>query len=595
VGAGASSAASAVESFAAAFFQELARAGVEHVCISPGSRSTPLAVAAFRAAGLRCTSHIDERSAGFFALGLARASRHPVALVCTSGTAAANYLPAVVEAHYARVPLILLTADRPPELRECGAGQTIDQLGLYGRHVRRFFEVPVALPGPEMQRFARALGARAVAESCGREAGPVHLNWPLREPLEPGGDGETLPITGEPLADDGRHGLPYTSQVLGQCRASEGELRQLVDRIRRHERGVIACGALAPDDERSSAIAALARRVGWPILADPLSQLRRGPHSKGAPVIAHADLLLRNADFAEAHRPDVVLRIGGPPVSKAQRLWLEAAPPEALLLLDPGGGWDDPSHLVSRVLRLDAAPLCRDLVAAIGGDDRRSAWCESFVEADGRVAAAIARAMNEEDALLEPRAVHELAPLLPDDALLHVSNSMPVRDLDAFMPAGERPLRVYCNRGANGIDGVLSSALGAAASGRGRVVLLIGDVALLHDLGGLLAARRQALDISVVLLNNDGGGIFSFLPIAEHGESVGFETFFSTPHGVDFEPAAALFGLQHQRVRSWEEYRRALTESFERPGVSLIELEIDRDANLKHFRQLVQRAGEAAG
>jgi 2-succinyl-5-enolpyruvyl-6-hydroxy-3-cyclohexene-1-carboxylate synthase len=402
------------------------------------------------------------------------------------------------------------------------------------------------------------------------------------------------PRTGDSLADDGRHGLPYASQMIGESRATEGQLRQLVDRVSRHERGVIVCGPLSPDEGRSAAIAALARRAGWPVLADPLSQLRWGAHVDGAPIIAHGDLMLRESRFAAAHRPEVVLRIGGPPASKALRLWLEAAPPEVLLLLDPGGGWDDPSQLASRVLRLDAGPLCRELVEALDGGDRQSRWCADFVEADVRVDHAVAKAIEEEDALLEPRAVLELARLLPDDALLHVSNSMPVRDLDAFLPAATRPLRVYCNRGANGIDGVVSSALGAAAAGRGRVVLLIGDVAMLHDLGGLLAARQQALDLTVVVLNNDGGGIFSFLPIADHGESVGFETLYRTPHGLDFEPVAALFGLSHQHVRSWQDYRDALDASFARPGVTLIELKVDRDANLKHFRALVAVAGTAA-
>ena len=576
------------------FFEELVRAGVEHVCVSPGSRSTPLAVAAARCSGLRCWSQLDERCAGFFALGLARASAAPVALVCTSGTAAANYLPAVVEAHYARVPLLVLTADRPPELREWGAGQTIDQLGLYGRHVRRFVELPTPAAGSGPLRYARSLACRAVADAVGRPPGPVHLNWPLREPLEPvpADAGAGGFAQGDPLAAAGRPGSPYAAVSRGSLLAGERERTALVDLALAHERGVIVCGPAHPLPGLAGAVAELGRLAGWPILADPTSQLRRGPHCEWAPVIAHADLLLRDADFAAAHAPELVLRIGDTPVSKAQRLWLEAAPPAHLLLVDPDGGWNEPSHLASQVLRLDPLALCRDWAAGLT-ERRESDWLRSFVSADRRVGEALGRAIEAEPALLEPRAVRELAPLLPEGALLYVSNSMPVRDLDAFLPAAGPSLRVLANRGANGIDGVLSSALGAAAANAGPVVLLTGDLALLHDLGGLLAARRHELSLTIVLLDNDGGGIFSFLPIAEYGDAVDFEELFRTPHGLDFSHVAALFGLGHTRVRAWPEFRSAVRRSLADPGTQLIELPVDRDANVRHFRDLVQLASLA--
>ncbi len=582
------------EAFVAAFFDELQRSGVDHVCVSPGSRSTPLAVAAARCSGLRCWSHLDERSAGFFALGLARASAAPVALVCTSGTAAANYLPAVVEAHYARVPLLVLTADRPPELREWGAGQTIDQLALYGRHVRRFVELPVPEPGPGPLRYARSLACRAVAEAMGPPAGPVHLNWPLREPLEPVSDrhGAVDFAAGDTLAGVGRPSRPYAEVRIATPRVSEEQRSELVALVRGHERGVVVCGPAPPVPGLAQAVAELARKAGWPMLADATSQLRRGPHCANGPVIAHADLLLRDAEFAAGHAPEVVLRVGDTPVSKAQRLWLEAAPPKHLLLVDPDGGWNEPSHLASGVLRVDPLTLCRDLARELG-EPRESEWLRSMLAADRIVGRAVTRAISAESALLEPRAVQELARLLPDVALLYVSNSMPVRDLDAFLPACERPLTVLCNRGANGIDGVLSSALGAAAAGRGPVVLLTGDLAFLHDLGGLLAAKRHDLSLTIVLLNNDGGGIFSFLPIAEYGEAVDFEDLFRVSHGLDFSHAAALFGMDYSRVQSWPEFRAAVERSMASVRTSLIELPVERDANVQHFRELVRVASLA--
>jgi 2-succinyl-5-enolpyruvyl-6-hydroxy-3-cyclohexene-1-carboxylate synthase len=596
--------------FTAAFFEELVRSGVEHACVSPGSRSAPLVAAAAGCAGLRCWSQLDERSAGFFALGLAKTSGSPVALLCTSGTAAANYLPAVVEAHYARVPLVLLTADRPPELREWGAGQTIDQLKLYGSHVRSFVELPVPAAGAEMLRYARSLACRAVAEALGEPAGPVHLNWPLREPLEPVSDADRDAESwgrGDPLAERGRAGTAYVEVRRGRRGPQPGQVEALRDLAISCPRGLIACGpdtgpGFGRDGEGSrvelaEAVVGLARAAGWPVLADPLSQLRCGPHADQAPLLANADFLLRDEGFAAGHAPELVLRLGGAPVSKAFRLWLERHRPAHLWLLDSDGGWDEPSGLASQLLRLDAASLCAQLAASLEsklGAARRSEWLSSFVDADARAGRAIARALSAESRLLEPGAVRELCRSLPADTLLYVGNSMPVRDLDSFMPVDTRPLRVLGNRGANGIDGIISSASGAAAADRGRVVLLTGDLGFLHDLGGLLAAKSHRLDLTIVVLNNDGGGIFSFLPIAAHGEQVAFESLFRMPHGLDLSAAASLFGASFARVTSLEHFRTSLEKSLSSPGLSLIEVPVDRDANVEHFRSLVRIAGAAA-
>lgn len=589
---------------AGAFFEEIARGGVAHVCVSPGSRSTPLAVAAHRTPGLRCWSHIDERSAGFFALGMAKASGRPVALVCTSGTAAANYAPAVLEAHHAEVPLLVLTADRPPELREWGAGQTVDQVKLYGASLRWFVELPVlsgtASPPAEMGRLVRyacSLAARAVDEAAGGGApGPVHLNWPLREPLEPpvaaGAREEPLP---------GRRAAPY-AQVAAAPRVPEPETVATLARIARAcPRGLIVCGPVAPSRDMAP-VGALARATGWPIFADPASQLRCGPHvdgnrdGDGAPVLAHGDLLLRAEGFAGTWTAQCVVRIGQSPVSKALRLWLDAHPPEHLVLVDPGHGWHDPGHLASHVVRADPARLCRawaDALADAGLREGAATWTEAFLAADRRAAGAVEATLAAEARLFEPRAVRELCDALPEDTALYVANSMPIRHLDAVLPSGPRPLRVLANRGANGIDGTASSALGAAAVADGRVVLLTGDLALLHDLGGLLAARRHGLDLVIVVLNNDGGGIFHHLPIAEQGDAVGFEPLFATPHGLDLGRVAALFDLAYTRVVHWEHYRAALKEAFASPGVHLIEVPVERVANAEHFRALVAAAVRA--
>lgn len=584
-------AADATALFLAAFFEELRRSGVQHVCICPGSRSTPLTLAASRSAGLQCSAHHDERSAGFFALGLARAAGRPVALIATSGTAAANFLPAVVEAHYAGVPLVLLTADRPSELRDWGAGQTIDQLHLFGRYVRRFVEVHSAAATPEMLRYARALARRSVADSLGRPPGPVHLNWPLREPFALRRPGGPLELRAVDAAMPAPLPLPH-GHDRGQLSATEAQLQALTALVAQYERGVVVCGSMPPDAGAAVAIAAFGERAGWPLVADPLSQLRAGPHIRSAPLVAHGDILLRHSGFAASHAPDVVVSIGGAPVSKALRLWLDASRPAHWLLIDPDGHWQDPDHRATWHLHADAAAVCRQLVPRLPAT-RDSAWRRDFTRADAAVAAFLQRRFQQPGALHEPRVAFELASCLPVGATLCVSNSMPVRDVDAFMPAREGGLRVLCNRGANGIDGVLSSALGAAAAGAGPVALLIGDIALLHDIGALLTARRHELDLVIVLLNNDGGGIFSFLPVAQAGERDTFDAYFRLPHGLTFGAAAAFYGIGYRQIDSWEALRAALRQCLAGGGTHLLELPIDPESNLRHFRELIRQAGEA--
>jgi 2-succinyl-5-enolpyruvyl-6-hydroxy-3-cyclohexene-1-carboxylate synthase len=587
----------AVGAFAAAFFEELARSGVQHVVVSPGSRSTPLVVAARRTPELRCWPVVDERSAGFFALGLARQSAAPVALLCTSGTAAANYLPAVIEAHYGRVPLLILTADRPPELREWGAGQTIDQVGIYGNCVRGFVELPLPEAGAAPLRYVRRLACRAVSDARGGVAGPVHLNWPLREPLDPG-EAAAGSHAGRGERAESRDVESARLEVaVGEAALPPAEIEALVELVAAYERGWIVCGPLAPDADRSRMLAEFARQSGWPLIADPISQMRCGPHVEGAPILAHTDLCLRDPELARDWAPDVVLRIGDSPVSKALRLALEARPPEQLILVDPDGVWHDPSHLATRRLVADPARLCGawlEAWRARGGAARESSYTRALVAADRRADEALARAQVLDAALLEPRAVAELAAALPAAATLYVSNSMPIRDLDAFLPLDSRPLALLGHRGASGIDGLVSAAAGAAAADRGPVVLLLGDLALLHDIGGLLTAASLECPLSILVLNNDGGGIFSFLPVAERGESVDFERLFRTPHGLDFSHAAALAGARFVRVRDAAALSSALADAIGAPGLDLIEVPVDRDANVKRFRELSALAIAAA-
>ncbi|MEJ7797128.1 MAG: 2-succinyl-5-enolpyruvyl-6-hydroxy-3-cyclohexene-1-carboxylic-acid synthase [Solirubrobacteraceae bacterium] len=558
-----------------AFVDELARCGVREACTSPGSRSSPIVLALVRDGRLRCFSHIDERCSGFFALGAAKAACRPVAIACTSGTAASNLAPAVIEAWEARVPLVVLTADRPPELREVGAGQTIDQIGLYGSAAKWFFEVGTHEASPERVRWMRMLACRAVWTALEGRPGPVHLNFALREPLVPPAELAPDPLPGR---SGGRPWLLRGGPGLDTAAAG----RALAVVARDAHRPVVVAGRCEPGLD---AIAPACERLGWPLLADPLSGARRG----GA-AIAHYDLLLRHDAFSATRRPDLVVRCGDLPTSKSLRAWLDALGADVTqLAFDPQSSWHDPAGSLHAVLAADAAATL--VAAAEHAPAANPAWLAAWRDADARAAGAIDTVLGDE--LSEPRVARELGARLPAGATLFVASSMPVRDVESYTAVRTDAPRVLCNRGANGIDGTVSSAFGAAAVCDGPVVLLIGDVALAHDVGGLLAARRSALSLTIVLLNNDGGGIFEFLPVA--GERDAFEEHIATPHGLDFAHAAALYGCAYERVASVDDLRGELARVVPGRGTAILELRTRRAENVSLHRSLVAAVTAGGG
>jgi 2-succinyl-5-enolpyruvyl-6-hydroxy-3-cyclohexene-1-carboxylate synthase len=554
-----------------AFVDELARCGMRDACTSPGSRCTPLVLTLAREERLRCHSHVDERCAGFFALGLAKASALPVAVTCTSGTAVAELLPAVVEAHQARVPLIVLSADRPSELREVGAGQTIDQLNIFGGFAKWFFEVGTHERAPERERWMRTLACRAFWTALEGPPGVVHLNLPLREPLVcdeiPEAAGEGRP--------DGAPFVGRSPRASGST-AAAGRLRELIGSARR---GVLVAGRHERDTPLGEAAASFCEAAGWPLLADPMSGARRG----GA-AVAHYDALLRDCSFAREHTPEVVLRVGDLPVSKPLRAWLAGLQAVPQIAIDPEGAWQDPASALSHSLDVEPAAT----LAAMTSSPTRSDpdWLADWRSADERASAAILGVLAK-SGLSEPAVAAELGVLLPQEATLFVASSMPVRDIETFWPVRADPPRVLCNRGANGIDGTVSSAFGASAAGAGPVVLLIGDVALAYDIGGLLAASRLHLKLTIVLLNNEGGGIFDFLPVAEspmarHRDH--YTRHIATPTGLDFALAARLYGLDHEAVSDLASLRTALESALSARCSSIVEVRSERRSNVELHR-----------
>jgi 2-succinyl-5-enolpyruvyl-6-hydroxy-3-cyclohexene-1-carboxylate synthase len=564
--------------FARALIGELCAAGVAAAFVCPGSRSTPLALAVAEQ-DLRHTVHIDERSAAFHALGFAKATGKPVLLLCTSGTAGANFLPAVAEASHARVPLIVLTADRPPELRAWGAAQTMEQRTLFAGFARWTEEAPCPSERNAEVAYARALARRAVIEATGPAPGPVHLNLPFREPLLPGSVGEpptqackdaTAPDAGVRLEHD-----------VSASIASE---------LRRIARGVLVFGPDTWDPGLASAAHALATCLGWPILADPASGLRAGPPLDGR-VIHCADLLLRDADVAASLRPDLIVRFGGQPTSASVGAWMARHAAADVWLVDPAAGFRDPQHRASRMLRSGSRQFCLETTTAGVPTAAAGAWLLAWQHADRVTRAAVATALDAESRLLTPHIVRALWSGLPDGAALYAANSMAIRDVDMFAGPRAGELRLLASRGVNGIDGQVSAALGAAAALRRPTVLWCGDLALLHDVSGLLAGRLRAVDLTIVVSNDDGGGIFEYLPAARLVPRPLFEDLFAVPHGLDLRELARGLGWDAVRADSLGSFMQALSRAL-RGGRHVIEVTVDRVANTAFHQSIYELVSE---
>lgn len=578
--------------FVGAFVDELARCGVRHACICPGSRSTPLSLLLRRHHDITVWTHLDERSAAFFALGIAKALGEPVAVVSTSGTAAVNFAPAVAEAYYGRVPLLVLTADRPPELRGVGANQTIDQARLYGSQVKWSVEAAVPESGEEAVRYVRSLACRAAALARSDTPGPIHVNFPLREPL--------LPASGiAPMGRDGDGRPPYIGVRQAARRPDPADLADLPSQLRNAERGLIVCGP-RDDTDLPEAVMLLAHELGYPVLADSLSQVRCGPHHDDLVIDAY-DAFLRDEEAAGTLSPEVVFRFGAAPTSKPLLHYLKRHAHARQILVDESG-WNDPALVASDIIHADPSSFCRTLIAALPPAKERQThdeWAWRWQEANEQARSALVARLSADPSVSEPGVLAELANLLPPGATLFAGNSMPVRDLDTFFPGGSRPIRFLANRGASGIDGVVSTALGVAAVSPEPIVLVIGDLSFYHDMNGLLAAQRFAqtggrlpgLRATIVLLNNDGGGIFSLLPQAEDTEH--FEELFGTPHGLDFRHAAEMYGLDYRLVELREDFRTAVQESVASDGVTVLEVRSDRRANAQLHRELWQAVKRA--
>ena len=582
---------------------ELAKGGLEAVCIAPGSRSTPLTVAFAEHPGVDVYSHLDERSAAYFALGRARRTGEPTALVCTSGTAAANFHPAVMEADQARVPLLVLTADRPPELRDSGANQTVDQVKLYGDAVRWYTELPEPEADERKVRSLRTTVARALAETTGIPPGPIHLNCPFRKPLEPIEVPDDVPDSfAETTAATGRDEA-FVETAGGTETLAADEHRRLLRALEGADRPLIVAGPADPTDLAAlepDAVTDLADRLGAPILADPLSGLRYGSHVRDddAPRTVYGGY---DAYIDALPAPDVVLRIGASPTSKPLRHWLRDADARQFLL-DPAGAWREATFTATDLLAAEPGAVVDGVLEALAEDDHPDSpphtstdegWRACFGAAerrhwdicDGALTADALEAAPFEGAILAATIANA-----PDPATVFVSNSMPIRDVDRFGRPRAADLTVLANRGASGIDGIASTALGAGSVADDPLVLVTGDLAFYHDSNGLLAVERCDVDATIVLLDNDGGGIFHELPI--EGFEPPFTEQFKTPHGLEFDALADVYGLEFEAVAP-AAFAAAYRRSLAADGTQILAVEFDSEASHRRRDELDERVTEA--
>ncbi len=560
-------------SYTAAFVAELVRTGVTNAVVSPGSRSTPMAMVMAEHPELKIHLHVDERSAAFFALGIAKATGRPVAILCTSGTAAANYFPAIAEAYLSRIPLIVITADRPHELRDVGAPQAIDQIRLYGHHVKWFAEMALPENSTEMLRYVRSVCGRAAATAVQAPAGPVHLNFPFREPLIPKLEDENLFHLKE-------RPERYVAVQNGDLMISKEELKKIAARIRTHQNGIIVCGQI-DNDRFAAAVTRLSSLLKFPILADPLSQLRSGAHPHENIVDAY-DTFLRNEDAKTFLKPQLVIRFGAMPVSKALTIFIKENHQAEQFVVDGGGGWRDPAALASEMIYCNETMFCESLAEEMESSSYLI-FLHKWLKVNQLTKENIVQVRDSEE-LNESKLFSLLADLLPQGADLFLGNSMPIRDLDSFFHNNDKSIRVLANRGANGIDGTISTALGMAAVSQQPAFLVLGDLTFFHDLNGLLAAKLYNLNITIIVINNNGGGIFSFLPQAEHPKH--FELLFGTPLDLDFEHVVRMYNGKFTRATDWDQLQMLMEAAKTPQGLNVIEIVTKRDRSTEEHREM---------
>ncbi|MGE5430211.1 MAG: 2-succinyl-5-enolpyruvyl-6-hydroxy-3-cyclohexene-1-carboxylic-acid synthase [Syntrophomonadaceae bacterium] len=568
------------------FVKELADNGVKYACISPGSRNTPLTLAFSSNKNIKTHILVDERSNGFFALGLARASKSPVALVCTSGTAVAEFYPAIIEAFQQNIPLIVCTADRPPEMQDCGANQTIHQNNIYKNHIRWFCNA--GLPGVTGKKLSRikALANQAFFESQAK--GPVHINFPFRKPLEP------FVFTDEINENILQNLVLRESITSANVIPAVGSITdKIYEKLKSSLRCIILAGPDEPVENFPCSLQHLASLFALPIIADGASQLRYGSHDKSN-VFINFEGYLRSKEFSRKIEPELILHFGRTMTSKGMELFMEKTSSEYYIINEKGILFD-PFGKTQGVLAMNSNEFCGEIIRKAESEDFKrqdNSWLEVFRSAERKAEGLKEEIIFKADFPFEGRIFKEAIRLMPQDSNLMISNSMPIRDLDYFSPKTESTLAVYNNRGASGIDGITSTALGIASATMKPTVLITGDLAFYYDLNGLLASKKYSIPLVIVLINNDGGGIFEMLPISGYDENV-FRDYFQTPHELDFSHFVKGYGGNFLDIKDWQDFREAFSGALKEPGLSVLHFRTDSKASTRLRKRFWDEVGKS--
>jgi 2-succinyl-5-enolpyruvyl-6-hydroxy-3-cyclohexene-1-carboxylate synthase len=566
--------------------EELIRHGVSTFCVSPGSRSAPLAAAVARHPEAETVLCYDERGAAFYALGHGRATGQPAVLICTSGTAAANYYPALIEASIDQVPMLVFSADRPPELLQTGANQTIRQSGMFGDYPRWQFDVPCPDTTIPPQMLLTTVD-QAMHKACQTPAGPVHLNFHFREPLAPRPEPYD-PLYVHSLYPWEQSQAPYTQHLKSVPSPDASVLKTLAAQLLNVRTGLLIVGRLASEQERE-AVLALANTLHWPVFADLLSGLRTD--TRVHTLVPHYDQLLHAQSFQDMCRPTTLLHVGEQPLSARLQRHLESYLPEQYIRVVNHSERRDPAHMVTHNLTCDVGQFCQRLQPLLKGESHiNRVWVNTLQQKSLIVDAFLSEAIDQPETLTEPAVARLIPQLLPPQAGLFVASSMPVRDLDMYAECSREQLWIGANRGASGIDGTIASAVGFAHGRQQPTALLIGDLSCLHDLNSLMLLQSLEHPLVIVVVNNGGGGIFSFLPIAQHPEI--FESHFGTPHSYTFAGAAKLFGLPYFASKTRHAFMEAYQLCFTQGHHALIEITTERESNLRFHRHLEQELRE---
>ena len=571
------------------FVKELASAGVKYACISPGSRNTPLTLAFANYKKIKSFVHIDERSCAFFGLGLAKSSGSPVVLVSTSGTATAEFYPAIIEAYQQRIPLIVCTADRPPELLDCGANQTINQNNIYKNHIRWFIDVGLPEPIERRIKHIKVVARRAVYESLVRAKGPVHLNFPFRKPFEP--DAFTDDISEEllNLANEISFDKEEFFKEDDKNISSEKWFLEILTYFKEFEKGLIIAGPENYSPAFHMKCQLLSEKLGYPVLADGASQLRFGHHNKQN-ILSNFEGFLRSEYFINNNKPDIIIQFGRTITSKALDLYLEkcSAP---RFMINEFGDWFDPSNKATAAVACKPFLFCQKMLDVLSSEKiqrKINGWLQTFAEAENISDLIKNELIDQSNSLNEARIISEVISLLPENSHVMISNSMPIRDFDYFARNTDRNIAIFNNRGASGIDGIISTALGISAHSKNPTFLITGDLAFYYDLNGLLAAKKYSLPLVIILINNNGGGIFEVLPISKYKDV--FKEFFVASHSLDFSYFVKAYSGSYTLIKDWDNFRQTFSSALKSKIFSVLEVKTDAleslDLRKKYWREI---------